>query len=132
MPTATNTPTPTNTPTKTPVPPTETPSVPVLPIPSGKPVSEWEDIPIMPNAIAGQGDSKGYSFTIKASSDEIQQFYEKELGKLGWNVFASGQGTTSVILLFFMKDTSVLTVSILPQPDGIMLVLIVKSWLPRK
>ncbi len=126
LPTATNTPTPTNTPTKTPVPPTETPSVPVLPIPSGKPVSEWEGIPIMPNAIAGQGDSKGYSFTVNASADEIQQFYEKELGKLGWKVFASGQGTTSVILLFFMKETSVMTVSIFPQPDGIMLVMIVK------
>jgi hypothetical protein len=126
LPTATNTPEPTNTPTKTPVPPTETPSAPVLPMPSGKPASEWEGIPIMPNAIAGQGDDQGYSFTINASSDEIQQFYEKELGKLGWNVFASGQGTTSAVLLIFMKDTIMLTVSILPQPDGIMYVLLVK------
>jgi hypothetical protein len=95
-------------------------------MPSGKPASEWEGIPIMPNAIAGQGDDQGYSFTINASSDEIQQFYEKELGKLGWNVFASGQGTTSAVLLIFMKDTIMLTVSILPQPDGIMYVLLVK------
>jgi hypothetical protein len=126
LPTATNTPEPTNTPTKTPVPPTETPSAPVLPMPSGKPASEWEGIPIMPNAIAGEGDDQGYSFTINASSDEIQQFYEKELGKLGWNVFASGQGTTSAVLLIFMKDTIMLTVSIFPQPDGIMYVLLVK------
>jgi 1-aminocyclopropane-1-carboxylate deaminase/D-cysteine desulfhydrase-like pyridoxal-dependent ACC family enzyme len=80
----------------------------------------------MPNAIAGEGDSQGYSFTINASADEIQQFYERELAALGWKVFASGQGTTSAILLFFMKETSVMTVSIFPQPDGIMLVMIVK------
>ncbi len=126
LPTSTNTPEPTNTPTKTPVPPTETPSAPDLPMPSGQPSSEWEGIPVMPNAIAGEGDSKGYSFTINATPEEIQKFYEKELGKLGWNMFASGQGTTNAILLIFMKDASTLSVSIIPQPDGIMYVLLVK------
>lgn len=69
-------------PTRTPIPPTETSSEPVLPIPSGKPSIKWEGVPIMPNALAGQGDSKGYSFTINASPDEIQKFYETELAKL--------------------------------------------------
>ena len=126
LPTSTSTPEPTNTPTKTPVPPTETPSAPVLRMPSGKPSSEWEGIPVMPNAIAGEGDNKGYSFTINASADEIQKFYEQELGKLGWNMFASGQGTTDAVLLIFMKDTATLSVSIIPQPDRIMYVLLVK------
>ena len=80
----------------------------------------------MPNAIAGEGDSKGYFFTINATPEEIQKFYEQELGKLGWNMFASGQGTTNAILLIFMKDASTLSVSIIPQPDGIMYVLLVK------
>ncbi len=123
LPTATNTPNPTNTPTKTPIPPTETPS---LPMPSGKPASEWEGIPVMPNAIAGEGDSKGYSFTINATPEEIQSFYEKELGKQGWNLLAGGQGTANAILLIFMKDVNTLSVSIIPQPDGIMYVLLVK------
>ena len=126
LPTSTSTLEPTNTPTKTPVPPTETPSAPVLPMPSGKPSSEWEGIPVMPNAIAGEGDSKGYSFTINASPDEIQKFYEKELGKLGWSMFTSGQGTTNAILLIFMKDAGTLSVSMIPQPDGITYVLLVK------
>jgi hypothetical protein len=126
LPTSTSTPEPTNTPTQTLVPPTETPSAPVLPMPSGKPSSEWEGIPVMPTAIAGEGDSKGYSFTINATPDEIQKFYEKELGKHGWNMFAGGQGTTNAVLLIFMKDTSMLSVSIIPQPDGIMYVLLVK------
>ena len=130
LPTSTNTPkpttTPTNTPTLTPIPPTETSSAPDLPMPSGKPAGEWEGIPIMPNAIAGEGDSKSYSFTINATPEEIQKFYEKELGKQGWNILASGQGTTSAILLIFMKDISTLSVSIIPQPDSIMYVLLVK------
>jgi len=129
-PTSTNTPeptnTPTSTPTKTPIPPTETPSAPILPMPSGKPASTWEGIPIMPNAIAGAGDSQGYSFTIDATPDDIQRFYERELGRLGWNMFAGGQGTTGAILLIFLKDTSTISVSIIPQPDGIMYVLLVK------
>ena len=130
LPTATNTPEPTATPTLKPteaaIPPTETASAPVLPMPSGKPLTNWEGIPIMPNAIAGEGDSKGYTFTINALPDEIQKFYEKELAKLGWNMFASGQGTTNAILLIFLKDTSTISVSIIPQPDGVMYVLLVK------
>ncbi|MBI5354212.1 MAG: hypothetical protein HZB50_16330 [Chloroflexi bacterium] len=80
----------------------------------------------MPDAIAGGGDSTSYFFTINASSEEVQKFYEKELAKLGWNFFASGQGKTDAVLLFFMKDASTLTISIIPQPDGVMYVLLVK------
>ena len=95
-------------------------------MPVGEPASEWEGIPIMANALAGEGDRNGYSFTINASTDEIQEFYENELSKLGWNLFASGQGTTDAILLFFMKDASTLSVSIIPQPDGTMYVLLMQ------
>jgi hypothetical protein len=130
VPTSTNTPepskTPTSIPSNTPLPPTETPSEPILPMPSGKPSSEWNGIPVMPTALAGEGDNKGYSFTIKASSDEIQKFYEKALAKLGWNMLGSGQGTTHAVLLIFMKDAGALSVSIIPQPDGTMYVLLVK------
>ena len=124
--TATITPEPTNTPTRTPVPATETPSIPVLPMPSGEPASEWNGIPVMPGAIAGEGDDKGYSFTIKASPDEIQEFYETELAKLGWTLLGTGQGSTEAIMLIFMKGTSTCSVSILPQADGIMYVMLIK------
>jgi len=130
LPTSTNTLEPTDTPTvapsQTPIPPTETPSQPVLPIPSGKPASQWGSIPIMSKAIAGDGDSSGYSFTINASVDEIQSFYEKELAKLGWNLLASGAGTTDAVILIFMKDGGTLSVSIIPQQDGTTYVMFVK------
>jgi hypothetical protein len=133
LPTSTHTPEPTSTPTETPtpIPPTETPSSPSLPMPTGKPLSSWENIPIMSGAIAGDENTNngvtGYSFTIKTSADEIQSFYETELGKLDWSALAVGQGTEKdTVLMIFMKGTAVLSVSIIPQPDGIMYVLIVK------
>jgi len=41
-------------------------------------------------------------------------------------MFASGQGTTGAVLLIFMRDTDILSFSIIPQPDGIMYVMWVK------
>ena len=95
-------------------------------MPTGKPAKSWEGIPVMPSALAGDGDNKGYSFTVKAASDEVQNFYTKEMSKLGWNMFASGQGTTSTVLLIFMKGTDTASVSIIPQTDGLMYVMLVK------
>jgi hypothetical protein len=95
-------------------------------MPSGKPVSEWEDIPVMPNAIAGEGDNQSYLFTIDSSSDEIIQFYKTELVKRGWELLATGQGKTNAVLLIFMKEGNTLSVSLIPQPDGIIYVLLVK------
>lgn len=133
LPTSTHTPEPTSTSTEmpTPVPPTETPSSPSLPMPTGKPLSNWENIPIMPGALAGDektnNGATGYSFTIKASTDEIQNFYETELGKLDWSALAVGEGAEKgTVLMIFMKGTAALSVSIIPQPDDIMYVLIVK------
>jgi hypothetical protein len=80
----------------------------------------------MPGAIAGEGDSKGYSFTTKASADEVQNFYEKAMPKLGWNMFASGQGATKAVLLFFMKGSDTVSVSVIPQPDELVYVMLVK------
>ncbi|MCE5206863.1 MAG: hypothetical protein LLG42_00970 [Chloroflexi bacterium] len=126
LPTATSTPEPTATSTQTSVLPTETLSDFSLPTPSGKPLTEWEGFPVMPNAIAGEGNSSGYSFTINASPEEIQGFYEEELAKLGWSLFATGQGSTDALILIFTQGESLLTLSVIPQPDGLMYVMLVK------
>lgn len=137
LPTATYTPQPTLTPTPQPTattaPPTETIVQPtanagpvVLPKPSGKPLAEWEGIPVMPAAIAGEGDSSSYSFIIKLSPGAAQKYYETEMPKHGWNMFATGQGTTGATMLIFMKGTDMVTLSIIPQPDGLVYVMLVK------
>ena len=131
-PTATLTPEPsatvtlTATPSPTPIPPTDTPAAPVLPMPSGQPAADWQGIPIMPNAIAGDGGSQSYTFTIQVTAAEVQKFYETEMPKSGWNLLSSGQGPTGAILLIFTKGADIRTISIIPQPDGVMYVMLVK------
>jgi len=81
----------------------------------------------MPGAISGSGDDKGYSFTTHASSEEIQKFYNDELKKSGATLVGVGKGTEkNTVLMVFSKDNLVIGVSIIPQGD-IMLVLIVEG-----
>ena len=126
--TATLLPTETQTPasTFTPEPPTETPDAVAALLPSGIPDKEWNAIPVMPDAINGEGDSQGYTFTIQADAESIQQYYEKELAKLGFQLFASGDGNEkNTVLLIFMKDIEIVSISIIPHED-LMVVLMVK------
>jgi hypothetical protein len=120
----TNTPVPTS--TNTPVPDSATPTSFSLPLPSGTPLAVWQGFPIMPDALAGEGDSSSYSFTVMATSSQVQEFYRNELGKLGWDLLASGEGENNTFLLIFMKDMSTFSVSIMPRDDGIIYVLLVK------
>lgn len=130
---ATATPAPTTTPKPQPsatasevIEPTATENTVDFLIPDGEPVEEWEGFPIMPGAIAGKGDSQGYTFTIKATPDEVKAFYQAELGKLDYELFASGGGEgDKMMILFFMKGSAMLTVSIIPHED-LLLVLLVK------
>jgi hypothetical protein len=82
----------------------------------------------MPGAIAGDGKGTGYSFTIKATPQEVQAFYTVKLPQLGWNMFATGQGgKAGNILLIFMKGIDTASVTIIPQADNLLYVLLVKS-----
>jgi hypothetical protein len=132
LPTSAFTPEPRNTPQSTEKPiqidatPTETLSDQVFPTPAGTPAKNWEGIPIMPGAIAGEGDSRSYSFTTQTPTDEIQKFYEKEMAKLGWNMFATSEGNTQTVLLMFMKGSDNVTISIISQSDGVVYVMFVK------
>ncbi len=130
VPTQTNVPAPTSTPepTSTPAPVQDTATAPVsgLSMPLDKPLSEWEGIPVMPDAIAGDSAASGYSYTIKAPPEDIQAFYEKELAKLGWKLLGSGQGTTKTIILIFTKDSGTVSVAIIPLPTDLMYVVLAK------
>ncbi|HSA99894.1 MAG TPA: hypothetical protein VLE49_04535 [Anaerolineales bacterium] len=119
-------PTATPAPTSTPLPPTETPDVASGLAPEGMPASEWQGIPIMPGAIAGEGDEEGYVFTVKATAQQVQEYYNLELGKLGWHVLAQTEGKSTSLMLIFTNDTSeTLTVSIIAK-GAESLVLLVK------
>lgn len=124
LPTSTNTPEPTVKSSETPIPNTETPISIVLPLPSEIPLTHWESFPVMPNAIAGNDNSESYLFSVDASIEEIQLFYEKEMTILGWTLIGVGTGNTDAVFLFFSKDANSTAISILPQAQGVLLVLI--------
>ncbi len=104
----------THTPTSTPLPPTETPAT----------ASEWNGIPIMPGALAGDGDEEGYVFTIKATPQQIQEYYELEIGKLGWQSSAEGDGVTSLTLTFTNDASEIITVNVIAKDDKALVLLV--------
>jgi hypothetical protein len=72
--------------------PTPTPgSSPTPGAPEGTPSADYHGIPIMPGATNGGEADDGYTFSIQASVDEITQFYEVALTKLGYTLATSGE-----------------------------------------
>jgi len=59
--------------------------------PVGTPVQNWHNVPVMPQATAGQEYSAIiYSYTAAATLEQAHQFYQSKAGSLG---FASPPGT---------------------------------------
>ncbi len=100
-----------------------------LPTPQGEPLAEWQGVPVMPEAAAGEDGGTGYTFTVQSSAEEVQAFYEEQLAKLGWNLLAVGQGEeTGFLMLIFTKGSATLSVTVMPpdDPNGLLQVLLVK------
>jgi len=104
--------------------PTQTPDAVSSLIPEGQPASEWNGIPIMPEAIAGEGDEESYVFTIKATPQQVQEYYQLELGKLGWQPFATDNGDSSLMLMFTNNASATLTISIIAKGDQVLVLLV--------
>ena len=96
-------------PTSSPIPPTETPEAQLT--------SEWNGIPIMPGAIAGEGDDEGYVFTIYATLQQVQEYYRFELEQLGWQALSQEEDDSSATLIFTDDASGMLTVSILSKGE---------------
>lgn len=65
--------------------------------PVGQPVQTWQDIPIMPQATAGQEFKTGmvYSFKATATISEGVNFYMPKMSALGFTLNAGGAATGS-------------------------------------
>ena len=96
--------------------------------PQGTPVSEWNGIPVMPQATAGQEfqDSNTYSYKVDATVKEVQDYYKAELEKLGWNSSFSMPGTDTVAVEMFSMDSNFLTVTI-TERNGVVIVLLSRT-----
>jgi hypothetical protein len=80
---------------------------------TNKPLANWNGIPIMPRAIAGQqANNDTYTFKVLVDSGTIESYYSEKLKSLGWDLVDSRwQG------MKFSKDKSVLLVIFVPATD---------------
>jgi len=78
-----------------------------------KPLTNWNGIPIMPQATAGQEvEHDRYSFQVPVDSGKIESFYNEALKSLGWNpVDHQWLGTE------YTKDKRTLLVTYAPNSD---------------
>jgi hypothetical protein len=94
--------------------------------PQGEPVSEWNGVPIMSQATAGQDfpDTNTYSFKVDATVKEAEDFYKDELPKRGWNSSPfTMPSTDSMAVLVYQKDSNVLTVTITDTNGSVIVML---------
>jgi hypothetical protein len=92
--------------------------------PQGTPVSEWNGVPILPQATAGQEfDSTTYSFKATATATEAQEFYNAQLTKLGWTQSFSMPGGAEAALMLFEKGDQTLTITVAPSGGSIVVLL---------
>ena len=92
--------------------------------PEGTPVEVWNDVPIMPQATAGQEfDKSVYSFKANATLKEAQDFYDARLSDLGWNQPFSMPSEGDGAIMVFQRDSSVLTITIASVENSIVVIL---------
>jgi len=93
--------------------------------PQGEPVAEWNGIPVMSQATAGQefADTNTYSFKADATVKIATDFYNAEMVKLGWSATFSMPGDENGAVLVFSKDSNIATVTI-TSTDGQIVVLL--------
>ena len=78
-----------------------------------KPLANWNGIPIMPKAIAGQQvNTDKYIFKVPVDSGAIETFYSDTLKSLGWKL-----EDTRWLGMKFTKDKSTLLVTLAPATD---------------
>ena len=81
--------------------------------PQGTPLSDWNGVPIMTQATAGEEfNDETYSFKVSATAQDVQDYYNSELVNLGWSSafqFSTGDGGA---LMTFSMDSRLLTITI--------------------
>jgi len=82
--------------------------------PQGTPLSEWNGVPIMPNATTGQEFNEyTYSFKVDATPDGVKEYYKDALIKRGWvSQFDLPVVNEEGGLLLYVQNDNLLTISI--------------------
>jgi len=87
--------------------------------PSGTPAEEWNGIPIMPQATAGEefGETT-YSFTAPVTATDVQTFYSQNMEELGWTSAFSFPVSEDGGILSFQKDDDFVIITIAPDQNN--------------
>lgn len=81
--------------------------------PQGTPLSEWNDVPIMTQATAGQEfNNSTYSFKVNVTAQEVQDYYNNELVNRGWSSKYNLPGNENGAIMLFSKEDGLLTVTV--------------------
>ncbi len=87
--------------------------------PTGKPVTDWNGIPIMKQATAGQEFNKSsYSFKVNATATDVQTFYDAQLKALGWSSAFNATGGSEGGVMLFTKSPNILSITVSPDSSG--------------
>jgi hypothetical protein len=93
--------------------------------PQGSPAQEWNGIPIMPQATAGQdfSENNSYSFKFTGTTKEVQDFYNEQLTALGWSQPFSFPVEADGGIMTFQKDNSTLLITIAASEGSVVVLL---------
>lgn len=87
--------------------------------PSGTPVDQWNNIPIMTEATVGEEFSASvYSYTVPVPATEVQKFYEQKMEELGWTSPFGFQVSEAGGVMFFQKESEFVTIAIAPDQNN--------------
>ena len=87
--------------------------------PTGTPVEQWNDIPIMLQATVGQEfDDNTYSYTVPLPASDVQAFYDQKMEALGWTSSFGFQPSEEGGILVYQKDSEFLTITMVADQDG--------------
>lgn len=91
--------------------------------PKDPPLTEWNGIPVIPSATAGNESSGIYSYKAAATIAEVFDYYKAEMPTLGWNEFFSMPDSGSGALLTFERENGIATITITASGDGVLVFL---------
>ena len=91
--------------------------------PQNPPLAEWNGIPVMPGAIAGDESDGLYGYTIKVDVKAVEEFYAEKLSALGWSETFSMPDSSGLAVSLYQKGNQVLTVTITTLEDHLLVML---------
>lgn len=71
----------------------------------------------MPDAVTGDEEADRYRFMVKAEVNQVEEFYKKELVKLGWKFDARGTGENGAPIFIFSKSGKIISISVIVIGD---------------